>query len=429
MVQRAQPGAQRTTARNIEYGEITGQLTDGWVVPADEPTKSALRFDALNEGAFNEFNALFGPGSLTVTIEPGEAFVDGWLATDENFDVSLLADTDGQEIAIGWDPDAIYDSEIHSYRDEADKVVVDTVDNFSDEDPYFVIWSFDTDSAGVDNDYDHRKIGPSAGTVSFESVIAEILIKNAVYATTSDLPATAEGGSQVYVAEDNEIVVFNDDTDEWDAVVEGAISIDEKASADGVATLDSEGLLSSEQVPDLTVTDVVVVAGSTERLALTDSDVQTGDVVVEQDNNQSYIFSGGDRSLEDNWQILQSPPAPVSSVFGRDGAITAESGDYSHNQIDGVGEDQHHAKDHSHDEADVSSVPNSGLENSSVTVVAQDNVSGGGVVDLGGTVTVGVDQGAGSGLDADTVQGNAPEDLAADRAAIEEIAVGYYITQ
>ena len=159
MTERAQPGAQRTTARNIEYGELTGMHAEGWIHPKDEPTRSAVRYADLDETTFDEFDAQWEADSLTVTILPGEAFVDGWIATDESHEIDLDADTADQEIAIGWDPDAIYHEDIHDTRDEADRLHVSPAGNISDDDPSVVIWSFDTDADGVTAASDLRNIG------------------------------------------------------------------------------------------------------------------------------------------------------------------------------------------------------------------------------------------------------------------------------
>ena len=108
---RAQPGARGSTNRNIEFGETTGQYTDGWIVPADEPTLSSQRYTSLDETAFNEFDAAYSADSLTITIDPGEAFVDGWLARDEPTDIDLATNDAGQKVVIGWNPDVIYDDQ------------------------------------------------------------------------------------------------------------------------------------------------------------------------------------------------------------------------------------------------------------------------------------------------------------------------------
>jgi hypothetical protein len=172
---RAQPGARGSTNRNIEFGETTGQYTDGWIVPADDPTLSAQRYTSLDETAFNEFAASHTASSLTVTIDPGEAFVDGWLARDVATDIDLAADTIEQTIMIGWDPDAIYDDQQHDTRDEADRVIVDLKSNVDSTYPVVAIWEFDTDETGVVSARDVRTIGQAidARTIDGGTLAAE----------------------------------------------------------------------------------------------------------------------------------------------------------------------------------------------------------------------------------------------------------------
>lgn len=157
---RAQPGARGSTNRNIEFGEATtSKILGGYIVSADEPTLSAQRYSSLDETAFNEFSASYTADSLTVTIDPGEAFVDGWLARDIATEIDLSADTNEQVIVIGWDPDAIYDDQQHNTRDEADRVIVDLKNNVDTTHPTVAAWEFNTDGSGVSNVSDRRTIG------------------------------------------------------------------------------------------------------------------------------------------------------------------------------------------------------------------------------------------------------------------------------
>jgi hypothetical protein len=84
--------------------EITNEITG-------EPTLSSQRYTSLDETAFNEFDATYSADSLTITIDPGEAFVDGWLARDEPTDIDLATNDAGQKVVIGWNPDVIYDDQ------------------------------------------------------------------------------------------------------------------------------------------------------------------------------------------------------------------------------------------------------------------------------------------------------------------------------
>ena len=173
---RAQPGARGSTNRNIEFGEATtSKISGGYIVPADEPTLSAQRYTSLDETVFNEFDATYAADSLTVTIDPGEAFADGWLARDVASDVDLAADTAEQTIVVGWDPDAIYDDQQHDVRDEADRVIVELKSNVDATHPVVEIWEFDTDGSGVIEARNLRDVGVAidASTLERSSLVVD----------------------------------------------------------------------------------------------------------------------------------------------------------------------------------------------------------------------------------------------------------------
>ena len=65
----------------------------------------------------------------------------------------------------------------------------------------------------------------------------------------------------------------------------------EKGTASGVAELDSNTVVRSSQIPDLAITETYTVADEAERLAL---DVEEGDLAIQQDEDQAYIFTGDD---------------------------------------------------------------------------------------------------------------------------------------
>jgi len=159
MTDRVQPGARGSVIENIELGEMASQISDGWIVPADEPTLSAQRADTIDHETFVEFELEYSSDSLEVEVQPGEAFVNGWLARDEPTTVELEPDTDGQTIVLGWNPDAIYDAETHESRQDADEALIGLESEVSDVDPYVSIWSVDTDVSGVTRASDERDIG------------------------------------------------------------------------------------------------------------------------------------------------------------------------------------------------------------------------------------------------------------------------------
>lgn len=180
MTDRVQPGAKGSITRNIEVGEAVGQYADGWIVPGDEPTRSAQRYADIDDGALAAFDAVHDGASLSVDIQPGEAFVDGWLVRDVVTTIDLEPDTAGQDVAIGWNPDAVYDEGLHATRDEADQAIVDVATEVAADVPQVGIWRFDTDANGVTNAVDLRHLGPA---LQAESIL--VLPK---YATLDDVP-------------------------------------------------------------------------------------------------------------------------------------------------------------------------------------------------------------------------------------------------
>ena len=218
MTDRAQPGAIDSIVRPDELAGVLGQFSDGWIVPGSEPTAAAKRRSSVDETAFEAFDLTFSSDSLTVTVEPGEAFVSGWCARDEPTDVDLPADTTS-EIVVGWSPDAIYDPETDETRDDADEMIVTTATNADPDHPTVAIWDVTTDGTGVVDVVDNRELGSAVNIVravveeiDAGSVSAEDVINNAVYPSVDDIPGDLEQeGAQVYVQEEELLHVFVED--------------------------------------------------------------------------------------------------------------------------------------------------------------------------------------------------------------------------
>jgi len=206
MTDRAQIGARGSPIHTVEYGEGFGQFSDGWVVPADESTRSAQASSKIDETVLNAFDASWSSGSLTVTIDPGEAFVDGWLARDTSTDVDLAASTNGQTVFAGWDVSAVYSENEHANRDAADTVIVGLEAAFQDLDPKVPLWTFDTDGAGVTSVVDERDLG---STATPEQLRAQDVLRVPVYASTADIPADLPAGTIVFAQ--NERSFFGED--------------------------------------------------------------------------------------------------------------------------------------------------------------------------------------------------------------------------
>lgn len=99
-----------------------------------------------------------------------------------------------------------------------------------------------------------------------------------------------------------------------------------KNTANGYAGLGSDGKLISSQLPAITITDTFVVGSQAAMLALT---AETGDVAVRTDVNKSFILKGSSAGTLADWQELLTPTSSFTSVFGRQGAVTANNGDYT----------------------------------------------------------------------------------------------------
>lgn len=122
------------------------------------------------------------------------------------------------------------------------------------------------------------------------------------------------------------ITALNGNSTQWNT----AYSWGNHASA-GYAGLGVDGKLISSQLPSITISDTFVVASQAAMLALTLA--EKGDVAVRTDLNKSFILKGALYSTLADWQELLTPTSSVTTVFGRNGAVTASSGDYTADQI------------------------------------------------------------------------------------------------
>lgn len=138
------------TAGAIGYaGGTSGGPQAGFVTST--PSEVAQVDPDITESALNSFAQSSSASSLTVTIDPGEAFVGGaWLCTDTSTTVSLQASTTGQTVFVGWD------------QTGTNEVVVGLAGAFasgsSDVDFRVPLFTFDTDGSGVTNVLDERRL-------------------------------------------------------------------------------------------------------------------------------------------------------------------------------------------------------------------------------------------------------------------------------
>jgi hypothetical protein len=101
--------------------------------------------------------------------------------------------------------------------------------------------------------------------------------------------------------------------------------ISDKASANGVASLDGSGKVPSSQLPAIALSEVFVVSSESAQLALT---AQEGDTVVRTDQSKTYIHNGGTAGTMADYTELQVPSsAPVTSVNGYTGTVSLTTSD------------------------------------------------------------------------------------------------------
>lgn len=102
---------------------------------------------------------------------------------------------------------------------------------------------------------------------------------------------------------------------------EAAIPASEKGVT--VATL-SGGVLPTDQLPPLAITEPYVIDTEPAMLAL---DAQTGDVAIRTDISKTFILAAEPATELSNWTEILTPVPPVTSVAGKTGNIEITTGD------------------------------------------------------------------------------------------------------
>ncbi|MER9524074.1 hypothetical protein NKI96_10860 [Mesorhizobium sp. M0292] len=93
-------------------------------------------------------------------------------------------------------------------------------------------------------------------------------------------------------------------------------------AAGNVPVLDGSGLLDTNVLPAIAITDVFTAANQAAMLALT---AQKGDIAIRSDLNKSFALSSNSPTTLADWKELLTPTDSVLSVAGQTGAISAAS--------------------------------------------------------------------------------------------------------
>lgn len=281
---RVQPGAIGSLTHSIEAGAAWGQFSRGWIVPGSSPSRPATASDEINEAALDAFDESHSGNSLTVTVAPGEAFVDGWVARDESTDIDLAPSTAGQTIYLGWDTSAVFSSDAHATRDHADRVIVGLDAAFGGDDPQVPLWTVSTDGGGVTGALDERSVGP---TVEAEQTYVKSVLGLPTVSTRGEIPddRPEQTSAAWWVADERSLVVDDDgdlvdvstiDTDELvdDSVTRPKISSD----AVGSTELDySDPLSESNQTVTVSLGDGLEIDANG-RVYISDDGVKSREV-------------------------------------------------------------------------------------------------------------------------------------------------------
>lgn len=88
---------------------------------------------------------------------------------------------------------------------------------------------------------------------------------------------------------------------EVDAALTNKLNASEKGTANGVATLGSDGKLPASQLPALAIKDTFTVASQSAMLALT---AQRGDMAIRTDNGKTYVLATDSPSTLNDWKEI-----------------------------------------------------------------------------------------------------------------------------
>ena len=110
------------------------------------------------------------------------------------------------------------------------------------------------------------------------------------------------------------------------------INASEKGVANGIATLNSLGIIPSSQLPPVTLSSTNVVASDADMTALSSATV--GSIAIRTDLNKNYVLSALPASTLGNWVELLTPAAPVQTVNGYTGSVNLSKSDIGLNDVD-----------------------------------------------------------------------------------------------
>lgn len=161
------PGEVDASIDNTSAGHAIAKAgTGAWIVDGAD---IAGVYSSLDETALNAFNYnTTDSGGRDAVIDPGEAYVGGWLCRDTQTTVTLPANTT-TTVYAGYDASAALAS--GEAPADSTNVIVGPDGNFAPEDPRTAIWAFDTDSSSITGSTDLRQLRKP---IEFDPVASEV---------------------------------------------------------------------------------------------------------------------------------------------------------------------------------------------------------------------------------------------------------------
>lgn len=298
------PGEVDAEIDSTSAGHAMGKAGIGaWIVDGAD---IASVYSSLDETVLNAFNYNTTDSSgLDAVIDPGEAYVSGWLCRDVQTTVTLPA-SDTVDVYLGYDASAILSSGTAPADNE--NIIIGLDGDFAAEDPRTHIWTFATDGSSIIDNLDERQLQkpiehtPNGGlTANADLSLGGGLsvTGSSTFDSTSTFNSGVDvSGSNVDISDgrldvrDNaaQISIYETDADEqWNvAVSSGNMNLANQSGGSGLLRIFAGG---DVEIPNGTLTN------------------ERGVNVYTGDPDQGHIFNGSS--------------APSDSL-GRDGDIFVE---------------------------------------------------------------------------------------------------------
>ena len=132
-------------------------------------------------------------------------------------------------------------------------------------------------------------------------------------------------------SEGGNIILGKEDVGLGQLVNETQVTRSEMGVPEGVATLNQDGKIPDEQIPELAISKTYKVDSEISMLALK---AQIGDVAIRTDLNTTFRLSGTPANIKANWLEILAPLPPVTKVAGKVGDVKLNKIDVGLDKVD-----------------------------------------------------------------------------------------------